>query len=411
MYYLLGEHLSHSYSKEIHDLLGNKGYDLLNIGKEELPNFILQKEFLGLNITIPYKETTIKYIDKLDDISFKTQVVNTVVNRNGILSGYNTDYYGFLSMCKKHNIDFKNKTALILGSGATSKTVHLCLINQGIEKAYIVSRNKQQGCITYDEAEQMTNIDYIINTTPNGMFPHIEDKAMLNLNKFSSLKACIDVVYNPYRTDFLIEAKLKGIKIVSGLEMLIEQAYYSHKLFFSKTTRINTELITKKILLKHVNIVFIGMPASGKTTIGREIATALNKEHIDIDCEIEKKIKMSISEFFIKNGEKEFRQIEKEIIKEVSTYQGKVISLGGGSLILEENIKNIMRNSILVFLNRDISFLKNKKDAYKTRPLLINNSFNKLYQERINTYKLCADIEITSNGSISETIEEIMHYL
>ena len=120
---------------------------------------------------------------------------------------------------------------------------------------------------------------------------------------------------------------------------------------------------------------------------------------------------MSISEFFIKNGEKEFRQIEKEIIKEVSTYQGKVISLGGGSLILEENVKNIMRNSVLVFLNRDISFFKNKKDAYKTRPLLINNSFNKLYQERINTYKLCADIEITSNGSISETIEEIMHYL
>lgn len=407
--YLIGEKLNHSYSKKIHNLFNDKDYFLMPLNENEFDEFMKNKNFLGLNVTIPYKEKVLKYIDEFDEISNKTKVVNTIINDNGILKGYNTDYYGFLNMCKNNNISFKNKKALILGSGGTSKTIKTCLIVEGIKEVYIVSRTKGKDKITYLEAENKFDVDYIINTTPCGMYPHIDDKLLINLDKFTSLKCCIDVIYNPFRTNFLLEAKKRGIKILSGLEMLVEQAYYSHKLFYPKRKLVNSRSVYRQIMLENLNLVLIGLPATGKTTISSKLASCLNLEHIDTDEEIEKNIGMSIKEFFNLYGENKFREIEHNVIQEVFKNKGKVISLGGGSLILEKNRNIIMRNSIIIFLNRDLSFIKENKRAYIDRPLLVDeNSINKLYQERISTYKQCLDIEIDTNSTILNTINEIL---
>ena len=407
--YLIGEKLNHSYSKKIHNLFNDKDYFLMPLNENEFDEFMKNKNFLGLNVTIPYKEKVLKYIDEFDEISNKTKVVNTIINDNGILKGYNTDYYGFLNMCKNNNISFKNKKALILGSGGTSKTIKTCLIDEGIKEVYIVSRTKGKDKITYLEAENKFDVDYIINTTPCGMYPHIDDELLINLDKFTSLKCCIDVIYNPFRTNFLLEAKKRGIKILSGLEMLVEQAYYSHKLFYPKRKSVNSRSVYRQIMLENLNLVLIGLPATGKTTISSKLASCLNLEHIDTDEEIEKNIHMSIKEFFNLYGEDKFREIEHDVINEVFKNKGKVISLGGGSLILEKNRNIIMRNSIIIFLNRDLSFIKENKRAYIDRPLLVDeNSINKLYQERISTYKQCSDIEIDTNSTILNTINEIL---
>lgn len=407
--YLIGEKLNHSYSKKIHNLFNDQDYFLMPLNEKEFEDFMINKNFLGLNITIPYKEKVLKYIDVFDEISNKTKVVNTVINDNGILKGYNTDYYGFLNMCKNNNISFKNKKALILGSGGTSKTVKACLIDEGIKEVYIVSRNKGKDKITYLEAEKKFDVDYIINTTPCGMYPHIDDELLINLDKFTSLKCCIDVIYNPFRTNFLLEAKKRKIKVLSGLEMLVEQAYYSHKLFYPKKKLVNSRSVYRKIMLENLNLVLIGLPATGKTTISSKLANCLHLEHIDTDQEIEKIIGMSIKEFFNLYGENKFREIEHNVIQEVFKNKGKVISLGGGSLILEKNRNIIMRNSIVIFLNRDLSFIKENKKAYIDRPLLVDeNSINKLYQERISTYKQCLDIGIDTNSTILNTINEIL---
>ena len=206
------------------------------------------------------------------------------------------------------------------------------------------------------------------------MYPHIDDELLINLDKFTSLKCCIDVIYNPFRTNFLLEAKKRGIKILSGLEMLVEQAYYSHKLFYPKRKLVNSRSVYRQIMLENLNLVLIGLPATGKTTISSKLASCLNLEHIDTDEEIEKNIHMSIKEFFNLYGENKFREIEHNVITEVFKNKGKVISLGGGSLILEKNRNIIMRNSIVIFLNRDLSFIKENKRAYIDRPLLVDEN-------------------------------------
>lgn len=408
MYYLIGKNLIHSYSQEIHSLLGNKEYSLLSLNEEEFHDFMMKKKYTGINITIPYKEIALKYVDVLDDISKKTGVVNTLINENGIIKGYNTDYYGFLKMCKNHNIDFKDKVALILGTGATSKTVRLCLENQGIKKIYFVSRNKKDNCLTYKEAEDLDDIDYIINTTPYGMYPSFQEDSLIDISKFSNLSACIDVIYNPFRTPLLIEARRYNIKAISGLEMLIEQARYANQLFF---LHVDNQNIYKNVFLDKVNIVLIGMPNSGKTTIGKALSELLNKEFIDTDLEIEKVIHCSINECFQTHGEVYFRQVEEKIIEKVSSYQGKIISLGGGSFTNEKNIKNIMRNSLIVYLNRSLEFLETNPQNI-IRPLLKNkDSMKQLYLNRHDIFLSCMDIEVACNNDIYDTVNEVIKQL
>lgn len=410
-YGLIGEKLSHSYSADIHPMISGNPYELRDLKEEELADFFKKREFEGINITIPYKEKSISFLDRIDPAAKRIGSVNTVVNEDGFLVGYNTDEDGFIRMMKRYDIRVKGKKVLILGSGGTAKTVKSALVFLGAKEIYTVSRKTKAGCISYAQAEERFDIQLIVNTTPCGMFPDIGSKPPLDLKRFPYLETCVDVIYNPLKTQFLSEAKKRGIRAVSGLSMLVEQACSAEERFlgrkFSEGFR---EGIYRQTLLKKANIVLIGMPMSGKTTVSYHLAKALKAKRADTDEAIEKKTGVKISDLIEKSGIEKFRDLETEEIRNLSEQSGWIISTGGGSLTREENIPLLCRNSVVIFLNRDLALLKRTNSD--SRPLLKEEgALEKLYRERFETYRVCADIEIPNNGSVMETVNMILERL
>lgn len=412
-YGLIGENVNYSYSKYIHSLINNKNYTLCSFQKEEVINLLKSKDFLGINVTIPYKETVIPFLDKLSKEASKIKAVNTIINQNGTLIGYNTDYLAFEHLLKTNNINVTNKKVLVLGTGGTSKTIKYVLLKNHVKQIFFVSRNKKKNTISYIDASNIYDVNIIINTTPYGMHPHLEEKPLLNINNYPYLEACIDVIYNPLKTQLLIEAKEKNIKIVSGLEMLVYQACFASELFLNKKYSGDfIRSIYRQTLLKYTNIVLSGMPACGKSTLGKLLSEKLNIPFYDVDEEIEKLTNLKIKEIFTQFGEEKFREIESNIIDQLSKKRGVIISLGGGSLIKQENARKIMTNSTIIFINRDLSFIKKNKKAKLTRPLLKNEiEIDKLYLERYNIYHKYSDIEINTNGTKLNTLNKILEAL
>ena len=415
-YGLIGYPLKHSFSKEIHNLIktylhnDNYNYELCELNEEELDNFFKNREFKAINVTIPYKEKVIKYLKYLDDNAKNIGAVNTIVNIDNELYGYNTDYYGLKSLFSKNKIELRDKKVLILGTGGTSKTAYQVALDLGAFKILKASRKININTLTYTEIyDQYSDVDVIINTTPAGMYPN-NDESLIDFDKLSTLEAYVDVIYNPIHTKMAIQAKNKGIKAVNGLYMLISQAVYAYKYFLNiemNEDEINNlcDNIYNDIIKSKINIALIGMPTSGKTTIGKELATLLNKEFIDTDEEIEKKIKISIKDFIDQFGEDEFRNIETEIIKEVSKQQSCIIACGGGVILREENIKALNQNSIIYFLNRSL----NKLMTTKSRPLSSTKAdLEKRYNERIDLYHKYADIIIDADGTIKQVTKKIL---
>lgn len=412
-YGLIGENVNYSYSKYIHSLINNKNYTLCSFQKEEVINLLKSKDFLGINVTIPYKETVIPFLDKLSKEASKIKAVNTIINQNGTLIGYNTDYLAFEHLLKTNNINVTNKKVLVLGTGGTSKTIKYVLLKNHVKQIFFVSRNKKKNTISYKDASNIYDVNIIINTTPYGMHPHLEEKPLLNINNYPYLEACVDVIYNPLKTQLLIEAKEKNIKIVSGLEMLVYQACFASELFLNKKYSNDfIRSIYRQTLLKYTNIVLSGMPACGKSTLGKLLSEKLNIPFYDVDEEIEKLTNLKIKEIFTQFGEEKFREIESNIIDQLSKKRGVIISLGGGSLIKQENARKIMTNSTIIFINRDLSFIKKNKKAKLTRPLLKNEiEIDKLYLERYNIYHKYSDIEINTNGTKLNTLNKILEAL
>lgn len=410
-YGLIGEKLSHSYSSDIHSMISGNSYELMELKEEELADFFKKKEFKGINVTIPFKEKVIPFLDRLDPTAERIGSVNTIVNEDGCLVGYNTDEDGFIRMMKRCDIRVKGKKVLILGSGGTAKTVKDALVLLGAKEIYIVSRNPKVGCISYTQAESRFDIQIIVNTTPCGMFQDYDEIPPLDLKCFPYLETCVDAIYNPLKTRFLLEAKQRGIQIVSGLSMLTEQActaeeYFLHRKF-SEGFR---EGIFRRILVNKANIVLIGMPMSGKTTISYRLAKALRAKRADTDEEIEKKTDMKISDLIEKNGIKYFRELETEEIRRLSQRSGWIVSTGGGALTREENIPVLCRNSVVIFLNRDLELLK--QTNCDNRPLLKEQgSLEKIYRERSDAYRACADIEIKNDGTVMEAVNMILEKL
>ena len=411
-YGLIGENVTYSFSPEIHNQFNDKDYSLLSLNDDQFKEFILSKNFKGINITMPYKEKVIPYLDYVDEIAKKIGVVNTVINKEGKLFGYNTDVEGFLYLIKKNKINIQGKKVLVLGSGATSKTIKHVLIGMGAKNIYIVSRIKTKTTIDYNEASNLFETQIIINTTPLGMYPKIEQKADIDINNYPYLEACIDVIYNPFKTRLLKEAKQKGIKVVSGLEMLVYQAALSRSLFDNvKYSEEEIRRVYINTLLKTTNIVFIGLPSCGKSTASKNVAKALNIPRVDLDEEIEKQLNMSINEIFEKYGEPTFRKIENELFLKHIKQKGCVISLGGGTLQYVEKADELLNNSVVFFLNRSVDLLKRNKKAASTRPLLKQETLDDLYKERITLYKLHKDYEIINNGTPLNTFNKIMEKL
>ena len=307
-YGLIGEHLSHSFSKKIHESLAEYRYDLYEIQPYDLKSFFEKKEFKAINVTIPYKEKVIPFLDEISKQAKEIGAVNVVVNKNGKLIGHNTDYDGFELLSQHAKINFENKNVLILGSGGASKACKAVIKNHNVKNILRASRKNKVDCISYDEIKKHQEIEIIVNTTPVGMYPDNE-KSLVDLDCFPNLEGYLDVIYNPINTIQALKAKEKGIKSEGGLYMLVAQAIKSIEIFLGK--RIDETLIKhlyKKTLQENSNIVLIGMPSSGKTSIGKQLASKLNIQFSDTDDLIMKKYKLTPNEIIISKGEKYFRE-------------------------------------------------------------------------------------------------------
>ncbi len=396
MYGLIGKKLKHSYSKEIHEKLHNKKYNLIELN--ELDSFFQTKNFKGINITIPYKNDVIKYCDNLSDVANRTRSVNSIVNIDGVLYGYNTDYSGLEFLLKHNNVILKNKIILILGNGSTSRTTQCLCKDQKAKKIIISARNPKDDEIAIYDTKNQPNINIIINTTPVGMYPNNADSLNIDLNTFNKLETVIDLIYNPFETKILYNARKRKIKTINGFLMLVHQAVKSselfHQNFYSKNTTID---LYKSLLLKMSNFVLIGMPMSGKSYYAKLLAEIYKKQAMDIDKLIESKTNKSIAEIFKSKGESAFRTLEKENIKEISKSHNLAISIGGGAILDKKNIAYLKQNGIIIFLDVPLDMLKTFNP--KNRPLLKSKSnIEKLYNERYHLYKKYADIIIPKNS-------------
>ncbi len=404
-YGCIGEKLGHSFSKEIHEKIADYSYELKEIKREDLKDFILSKDFKGINVTIPYKEEVIPFLDFVDEMAEKIHAVNTIVNKNGKLYGYNTDFSGLKELILKSGVEIKGKTVLILGSGGTCKTAYHVLEFLGASKIVKVSRRKTEDTITYEEAERDYSLsaDVIVNTTPVGMYPN-SDACPIDPDSFKNISGVIDVIYNPLTTKLVAKAKEKGIKAESGLYMLVSQAVYASGHFRGiEPDREQTEKVFKSILSEKRNIVLTGMPGCGKTTVGRILANLTDKKFVDSDDVITKKYAHP-SELINSKGEQHFRNIESEVIKELSSKNNMIIATGGGAVLREENIKNLKQNSLIFFIDRSIKDIKPTKD----RPLSQNRGLlEKVYNERIDIYKGTCHFHIESKGSAEDTANRI----
>ena len=414
MYGLVGKKLKHSFSKEIHRMLGNEDYHLFEITSIE--DFLKTHEFKGLNVTIPYKTDIIPYLDELDDIAKETYSANTIINDNGRLIGYNTDYDGLRSLLVFNRIKVKNKNILVLGNGSVSKTVVKLMNDLQAKSVVRLCRSiKSNTDHTFNEFPNYTHFDVIINTTPVGMYPNNDDELLIRLDQFTQLSAVIDLVYNPLRTRLLLEAERLNIKAVNGLYMLIMQAAKAHELFFHKEIPLNLiNKLYKKTYQKHLNIVFIGLPLSGKSKFMRLFSEKMHKKGLDIDSMIEKSEKISIPEIFDKYGESRFRSLESKSVKEIYKLQNLIISTGGGLIENSENMEMLKQNGLVIFLNKDPEIIAKKK-VYG-RPLLKNsNDILTLAQRRLPLYIKYADIIIDINKDTethyNEMKEKINEYI
>lgn len=404
-YGLIGEKLGHSFSKIIHSELTDYDYELREVAKDELDSFMRRADFKAINVTIPYKQDVIPYLYEIDETAKAIGAVNTIVNKNGKLYGYNTDFLGLKSLIENAKITIENKKVLILGSGGTSKTALAVAKSMGAKEVYCVSRRGANGLITYEDAKKNhSDTEVIINTTPCGMYPNIGEAA-IGIDEFAKLEGVVDAIYNPLNSFLVTSAKEKGIAATGGLYMLVAQAVFAAEKFTdSIIDKSEIARIYNKIFNKKRNLVLVGMPSCGKTTIGKAIAEQLGKEFIDSDDEIVKKQGMTIPEIFEKFGEKQFRNIESEVIAELSLKQSSVIATGGGAVLNKRNVDLLKENGLVVFIDRPLEKLITTDD----RPLSSNRELlTKRYNERYDIYCSSADIIVNSDCDLEENIRRV----
>lgn len=408
-YGLIGEHLKHSYSCEIHAQIADYEYELHEIPPSGLGGFLKKREFNAINVTIPYKQDVIPYLDEISDTAKRIGAVNTIVNRNGRLYGDNTDFAGMLALARHIGVDMKGRKVLILGTGGASKTGHVLAEYMGAQSVYYVSRSGKDGSITYEQAvTEHSDAQIIINATPVGMFPK-QDGRPIDISAFPKLEGVIDAIYNPLRTNLILDAQERGIPAEGGLYMLSAQAVHASAVF--RDIPLDESLVDKafkSVKNDKQSIVLIGMPSSGKTTVGRILSEKCGKQLADTDEYIIKKIGMPISDFFAKFGEAEFRKIEKETVAELSATGGRIIATGGGAVLDPENVRALKQNGVLVFLDRRPENLVATDD----RPLASRRSaLEKLYAERYDIYCAAAELHIDANTTPEAEADAILKEL
>jgi len=401
---LLGEKLGHSYSPQIHSMLADYEYKLFEKSPEELEDFLKSGEFDGLNVTIPYKKAVMPYCTELSPTAAQIGSVNTIVRRSdGSLYGDNTDAFGFENLIVHNGIEVKGKKALVLGTGGASVTAQAVLKNLGASEVVVISRKGEDN---YENIAKHADAEIIANTTPVGMYPN-NGKAAIDLEMFPKLSGVLDVVYNPARTALLLQAERLGIPCAGGLYMLVSQAKRSCELFTGKSIP-DSEIDRIERVLSHQmqNIVIIGMPGSGKTTVSTMLAEKLGRKILDTDTIVAEKAGVTIPEIFAAQGEAGFRRLETEATAEVGKLSGNIISTGGGVVTVAENYELLHQNGVIVWIERDTNKL-----ARDGRPISLSSDLNELYAARLPLYDRFADIKADNNGDINDTVNAIMEMI
>lgn len=397
---LLGRKLGHSYSPQIHAQLADYEYSLFEIEPEQLCDFLKNGAFTGINVTMPYKKDVAVLCDVLTERAQKLGAVNTVVRRSdGTLIGHNTDYFGFLSMLQRTGLDVSGKKVLVLGTGGASATAVAVLGELGAN-VIVVSRKGENN---YENLEKHSDASIIVNATPVGMYPNV-GVSPINLDQFTRLEGVLDVLYNPARTQLLLDAETRGVIAENGLWMLVAQAKESAEWFCGQ--QIDDACIAKvynALRRQMENIVLIGMPGCGKTTIGKELARRMYKKFVDIDAEIERQAGMSIPEIFSARGEGDFRELESQVLKEIGKQSGFVIATGGGCVTREVNYDSLHQNGRIFWIQREVEILPTEG-----RPLSHKDKLTEMYEKRRPLYESFADGVVKNDTTIDAVVEAII---
>ena len=401
IYGLLGRKLGHSYSPAIHAQLGDAAYRCIELEPDQLGEFLKRDDIGGLNVTIPYKRDVLPFCTWTSESVRQIGAANTLVKRDGKLYAYNTDKPGFMEMTRRSGISVEEAKVLVLGSGGASLAVKAGLSSMGAAQIITISRSGENN---YDNISRHYDADVIVNTTPVGMCPKCI-QSPLSLQGFRNLRGVLDVVYNPARTGLMLQAEELGIPHASGLTMLVAQAIRSHEIFFdTEVPDEMTDSILRTLRSASFNIILAGMPGCGKTTVAGELGRLTGREVIDMDEEVVKAAGKSIPDIFQDDGEKVFRDMESEQIARFGAMSGKILSLGGGAVLREENYAPLHQNGRIYFLQRDLSLL-----GMDGRPLSKDAAtLENMYKERLPRYQRFADAEVENSGTPEETARTIL---
>ena len=399
-YGLIGEHLGHSYSPFIHSLLGSSPYQLVSLPPEELGPFIKAGDFAGLNVTIPYKKAVMPYLDHIAPEARAIGAVNTIVRRPDGLWGYNTDYQGFLYAAERAGISLKGKKVLVLGSGGASAAVQAAAAGAGAAEVLVVSRT---GALNYENVYAEKGAEIIVNATPVGTYPG-NGASPVDLARLPRLTGVADLIYNPKRTALLLQAETLGIPCTGGLTMLAAQALRSSELFQGRTLDpARIPAIVGELERSMRNIILIGMPGSGKTTVAEALARALGRPMADADALVEKTAGETIPAIFARGGEELFRQFETAALAQLGKQSGLILATGGGCVTREENYPLLRQNGTVFWLRRDPGRL-----SREGRPLSERADLRAMYTQREPLYRRFADHIIDNNGPVADTVARIL---
>ena len=398
-YCLIGKKLSHSYSQVLHESYG-LDYSLVELAPENLCDFVFNGGYDGFNVTIPYKKDIMRYLDGVSDLAERIGAVNTVVRRDGKLYGDNTDYQGFVDTLKFAGVEVKGKNVLLAGSGGASSMARVALSDMGAKSVTIVSRS---GETNYSNCYELKDTQIVVNATPVGTFPEIA-AAPLDIAKFKKLEFVFDLIYNPIKTALLEKADSLRIANSNGLMMLVVQALAARKIWTGEDYSFeDVKKLLSVLKSKTINIALVGMPSSGKSTIGKIVAKKLGKEFFDTDEEIFRKTGRTPEQIILSDGEKAFREIEQEVVLSVCKNRGAVIATGGGAVLKEINRKFLKATAFTVFIKRDPALLDDT-----SRPTLKSAGAKKLYEMRAPIYKAVSDFCVSNDASPERAAEEII---
>ena len=401
---LLGERLGHSLSPQIHSYFGDYPYTLIEKERDELTTFFANPGFRAINVTIPYKKDVIPFCDELDDVARRIGSVNTIRFDGDKVRGYNTDYAGFRYLLEKNNILVEGRKVLVLGSGGSSVTA-CCVLNDMLAREVIVI--SRSGENNYDNLDRHADVGLIVNTTPVGMFPR-NLTAPLDLARFPQCEAVVDIIYNPLKTQLLLDAEARGIPAVNGLEMLVAQGKRAAEIFFDKPIDdAVVETTVRSMEQRFENVVLVGMPGCGKSTLGRLLSDKLGKAFLDTDALVEEAADRRIPDIIAAEGEDAFRDREQAAVEEAGKQLSRVIATGGGAVLREQNRRALRQNARVVFLERPL-----EKLATAGRPLSKGGAaLAELYSQRLPLYREIADYTVSVSDDPAATCAAILEVL